>query len=172
MKRFILTGSAVIFALIFAGCEITYYPVTVENKSSKPVGYFYNGGTDTLQTNESRNYQVRAYTQEPSNIAVVPPGTLTVKMVREGEQYIFENITSINLSVINTLPFPVTIRAGNYIAADGTGKTELEISGNSSVNTAKIYTSKPEFAISADYPVGLIKVEWEMKNGTIFVTIK
>jgi hypothetical protein len=160
MKRFILTGFAVIFALIFAGCEITYYPVTVENRSSKLVGYFYNGGTDTLQSDASKNYQVKAYTQEPSNITV--EGTLTVKMVREEGNYIFEDITPINLNVTNYLPFLVTLRADNYIDADGAGKTELEIPENNSVDTAKIYTAKPKFTISADYPIGSTKAEWRM----------
>jgi hypothetical protein len=170
MKRFILVGFAVIFMLVFAGCETTYYSVTITNNSSKAVSYFYNGGTDTMSTGDSKTYQVKAYTQRPSNIAVVPSGTLTVKMVHEGEGYIFTDIDPINLSVANALPFDVTIRAGNYIYADETGKTELLVPEGEK-KPAKIYTSRPQFTISADYPVSAVKVVWKITGNTISVTI-
>jgi hypothetical protein len=73
-------------------------------------------------------------------------------------------------NIANMAPFPVTIKAGNYIDADG--QTELLIPAGSPVKKAKIYTSRPKFTISADYPVSSLKVEWEMGDNTINAIIK
>jgi hypothetical protein len=157
--------------LVFAGCETAYYSVTVTNSSSKKVSFSYDGSADSLDPGNSKNYQVEAYTQMPVDISV-SAGTLSVAMVHKRNEYIFEDIAPIKLSVANTMPFPVIIKADNYIDADGTGKTELLIPEKAEEKEAKIYTSRPKFTISADYPLSSVKIEWEMKDDTIFVTIK
>jgi uncharacterized protein YkuJ len=164
----------IVALLGFIGCEITYYPITITNNSSKTVSYFYNGSTDTLEPTKSKSYQVKAYTQMPVNFSVVSSETLTVTMVNEREEYIFKDIDPINLNVVNMMPFPVTIKAGNYIDADGTGSGEigLLIPENTENQNAKIYTTRPKFTITADYPINSIKIEWRMVDTTIYVIIK
>jgi hypothetical protein len=175
MKRHsvIIFAVELLITLVFMGCgDPVLYNISIVNNSSKTVSYRYDGNSDTLASGDSRDYQVKAYTQEPSDISIIPAGTLTIKMSRKGEAYIFENIEPINLNVANTMPFPVTIKADYYIDADGAGKTELLIPEKSEKTEAKIYTSRPRFAISADYPVNSVKVEWEMKDNAINAIVK
>jgi hypothetical protein len=169
MKRYFFLS--LLAVLLLAACETEYYSVTITNNSSKQVSYSYDGGKDSLDSGKSKNYQVKAYTQMPADISV-SSGTLTVSMARKQDRYIFEDIAPIKLSVANTMPFLVTIKADNYIDADGKGKTELSIPGEAEETGARIYTSQPKFTISADYPLGSVKIGWEMKDDTIFVTIK
>jgi hypothetical protein len=168
--------AGIIFAvsmLAFAGCETRYYSVTITNNSSKQVAYFYNGGTDILDPCPgvvSKNYQVKAYTQMPADISVVSSDILSVAIVQNRDDYIFEDIAPIDLNVVNTMPFPITIEAGNYIN-DGEGKTKLSVPAKSE-KTGAIYTPRPKFTVSAEYPVNFVKIEWEMKGNTISVTIE
>jgi hypothetical protein len=175
MRRYSIVALVVVLLaiMVFAGCgDPVLYEVSVLNDSSKTVSYRYNDNSDTLAPTDSKIYHVKAYTQKPSDISVVPPGTITITMDRRNETYIFEDITPFDLSVANTMPFPVTIKADNYIDADGTGKTELLIPEKAEETGAKIYTARPNFTITGDYPVYSVKVEWNIGNNIMYVTIK
>jgi hypothetical protein len=172
MRRYLILGLLAAL-LVFTGCgDPVLYEVSILNSSSKTVSYKYNDNSDILNPGDSKTYHVKAYTQAPSDISIVPSGTLTIEISRKGEAYIFENIEPINLNVANTMAFPVVIKADYYIDADGAGKIELLVPKKSEKTEAKIYTSRPRFFITADYPVGSIKVEWEMKDNTINAIIK
>jgi hypothetical protein len=176
MKRYSIVALLVVLSaiMVFTGCgDPILYEVSVLNNSSKSVSYRYNDSSDTLGPGDSKTYQVKAYTQKPSDISVVPSGTLTIEMLsRKGEAYIFENIEPMNLNVANTMPFPVTIKADDYIDADGAGNIELVVPEKTEKQGTKIYTSRPRFTITADYPVDSVKVEWEMRDNTISAIIK
>jgi hypothetical protein len=160
---------------LFVGCgDPTYYAVSISNSSSKTVSYTYDHNSDTLDPGSFMDYQVKAYTPEPADINIVPPGTLSVRMNRKtGALYVFEDVEPINLHVSNVLPFSVTLKAGDYIDADGTGEMRLAVPANSEV-MAVIYTSKPQFTITAEYPTSIVTVEWELdtENDTLYVIIK
>jgi hypothetical protein len=157
--------------LLLFGCgDVVYYTVSITNNTSKTVAYSYNDLSDTLAPSGSIEYQVKAYTLYPSNIAIVPPGPLSIKLIRKNDNYFFEAVPSMDLHVTNILPFSVKITSGNYIDADGAGSTELTVSSGAQVSGA-IYTANPQFSITADYPVGAVKVEWKINNGEMYVTI-
>jgi spore coat protein CotF len=64
MKRILVVFS---FAfLLLAGCDTKeFYTVIIANESSITVSYVYNDSTDTLVVDESKTYEVKAYTQPP-----------------------------------------------------------------------------------------------------------
>jgi hypothetical protein len=103
MRRLFLLLSFVILVFVSLSCDTKYYSVTVRNASSKSVTYSYDGFTDTLVAAASKEYQVKAYTQPPGNISV--PGAMSVEMktMPSGGEYVFEDITAINLNILNTL---------------------------------------------------------------------
>jgi YD repeat-containing protein len=155
--------------VLLVGCDATYYPITITNNSSKTVAYTYDGSSDTLAPTFSKGYQVKAYTQDPNIISIVPEGPLSVKLSRGNESYTFENVSPIDLHVANTLPFSVTIKADSYIDA-GSGLIELTVEANTEITTAKIYNSKPKFIInSSTYSV---KAEYVIIEDIMYVTLK
>lgn len=156
----------VCFFLSFWGCETKYYAVTITNESSKQVTYTYNDSIDTLESKKSKAYQVVAYTQPPRDISVL--GTMSVKMERFGVEYVFIDVTPLDLHVLNTLNVDIELEADKYIDT-GLESTSLTIAAKSETTTAKIYTTKPQFIIKSNYsPI----IEWSIDNAIMYVTIK
>jgi hypothetical protein len=167
MRTFGIFSLFMVIVFSFFSCEIQYYPVTVRNNSSKQVTYTYDDITDTLAVSDFREYQVKAHAQAPENISV--PGTMSVTLVPEssGEEYIFTDISPLDLYVLNTLDIDIILTADNYI--DNNGETSLGVNAKSEITTAKIYTQNPKFTISSGYSPSFI---WEIKEETMYVTIK
>jgi len=165
MKKLLVIGS---FFLLLAGCEATNYTVTIKNESSKTVSYTYNGLSDNLDSNKSKTYEVKAYTQQPTNISV--PGAFSVKMTSKDDTFIFVDAKPFNLNVNNKLSIPVILKADDYI--DDSGSTEITISANGT-KTAKIYTSKPRFSSLLLTPsFTAVSIGWTIENDTMNVTIQ
>jgi hypothetical protein len=169
MKHCFLLPIAVVFLVLgFISCETREYSVTVNNNSSKPVTYTYNDITDTLSISESKEYQVKAYTQPPKNISV--PGALSVQVenLKSGEEYVFTNASPLDLHVLNTLDISVVLVADKYIDA-GDESTELIIPARMENKTSKIYSRKPKFTILSEYSPTVV---WEIEGNIMIVTIK
>jgi hypothetical protein len=158
----------VCFFFSFWGCETKYYSVTITNESSKQATYTYNDSTDTLESEGSKAYQVKAYTQSPRDISV-SQGAMSVKMhvLASGEEYRCEGLSPIPLQVHNKLGILITITADKYIE-DGAGNTVLTIEP-----IAKIYTDHPQFIVSSGTMENVSWNKWEIKEGgTMDVTIE
>ena len=159
----------VIISLLFSGCDTKeYYTVFVTNGSSKAVSYTYNDYTDTLAVQESKSYEVKAYTQSPQNV-VDQNGiaSFTIKINSMTGDYTFLDVTPLDLNVINRLPVDITIKADNYI--DNNGSIELTIGSNDESTGAKIYTKTPKFTSTTNYP---IIVEYTIVGNVMSVIIR
>jgi hypothetical protein len=164
MKRHLFIVLVIIGSVLIA-CETKYYSVTITNNSSKDVTYTYDDLTDTLFPGASKGYQVKAYAQPPKDISV--EGVMSVEMENMGEEYIFMDVSPINLYVINTLPTAITIMANNYI--DDNGSTKLTIDSMKEKKTARIYTKKPKFTTISGYS---IIIDWKIESDVMYVTIR
>ena len=158
-----------VFGLLLFGCnEKEIYAVLITNESSKTVSYDYNDSSHTLNPEEAKPYDVGVYTPPPQNIQD-DRGVVSIVMRNwQGEKYTFADIIeeSFNLRVINTLPFDVTIRAGRYIdngKPDTDNATELTIAAGSDTDNAVIYTKKPNFRWSPQYPA---VINWNIVKDT------
>ena len=139
--------------LLFLGCDTReFYTVLItnESKSSKTVSYEYDGHLDELTPNQSKTYQVKAYTPPPKNITD-QNGIASLEMNRKGDDFTFIDAIPFNLNVINRLPIDIIIKADNYI--DNKGLIELTIVSNDESTGAKIYTKNPKFTSTTDYPI-------------------
>jgi hypothetical protein len=170
------------FSLVFMffSCAARYYSVTVRNNSSKAVKYIYDNITDTLDPLSSKGYQVEAYTQQPKDIFV--PGAMSVKMttIYPGNEYLFEDIPSLDLEIVNRLNVSVRVAAGSYIE-DAAGNPFVECPGESngtpSRTQGKIFTDKPvfnsmpKFEGQIDLPEGSVSFSWHIANNfmTVFI---
>jgi len=164
MRKLILTLSVI---LLFSGCEGKYYIVSITNDSSKIVSYTYNEYSDTLDISDSKTYEVKAHTKPPSKVLdQYEISSVNFKIDIAGD-YTFYDTTPFNLSITNTLPVDVKIKAGNFI--NDNDSYEIVISANSEKTTAKIYTSKPKFESLIDYP---IHIEWSISEDTIYVVVR
>jgi hypothetical protein len=165
MKKlfFIVT---IAFFLLSCG-EKEFYSILITNNSSKTVSYIYNNIIDTLAVSESKNYEIKdPYTPSPKNITD-QNGIESITMKQSAGYYTFLDTTPLELSVTNSLPITVKIKADNYI--DDDGSTEFSIGGNSEKTTAKIYTSNPKFTSLVDYPV---IIGWNKSGNTVYVIIR
>jgi hypothetical protein len=145
MKKLFITLSIV---LILIGCGETRYNVSITNDSSKIVSYVYDGNSDTINVSETKNYEVKAYTQSPKNI-IDGNGIASLKMDQKGDSFTFIDAIPFDLKVINELPVDITIKADNYI--DNNGLMELTIVSNTENTGAKIYTKTPKFTSTSSY---------------------
>jgi len=111
------------------------YSISITNNSTKTVTYTYNGITDTLPVSETKNYQVKAYTQPPENI-VDNNGieSVNIKIDHMTGNYTIVDSQFSYLSVINTLPIDITIKADNYIWDEINNSSELYLSANKERN--------------------------------------
>jgi hypothetical protein len=108
------------------------------------VSYAYNGSSDTLALNGSKNYQVKAHTQPPQNITVPGGMSVSIAATHSGNEYVFEDIPHINIHVVNTQNFNVSIaEKSNYIENDD-GNPFIECQ-NQATTSGKIYTKTPNF---------------------------
>jgi hypothetical protein len=162
MKKLML---GTLICLAFVACETKYYSVLISNNSSKDVSYEYNGSSDTLDQGKSKTYQVKAYTQSPKNISVT--GTMSIRMEDSNGDYLFIDVTPIELHVANTLPADITIKSDNYI--DDSGSIELTVESMKEKTTAKIYTKNPKFTVLSGYPA---VIDWNIQNDIMYVTIR
>jgi len=178
MKK-LLVIFGVIFLLI-AGCEESNYTVFIKNESSKTVSFIYDGAWETLNgTKESspppspvtsKTYEVKSYTQQPTNIKV--EGVFNVEMKTKGNTFTFDDAPSYNLSVFNSLTINVTLKADNYI--DNKDSTEIEIKAGET-KTAKIYTKTPNFKTDPTikpFTGDPVVAKWEFKDDTVSVVIR
>ncbi|GHU11564.1 hypothetical protein FACS1894151_11250 [Spirochaetia bacterium] len=166
MRKIVL--STVIFSIAFllAGCQVYYYS-TAKNNSSLTVNYLYYGSSETLAPSASKDYKM-VWEDELKLASAVPAGTvLSVKLEKKGDDYQIVDADPIDLHVTNTMPFPVSVKAGGYI--DYSGLMQIDILANTEITTAKIYTSTPEFYITSSYPA---TVEWKISGGIMYVVIK
>lgn len=166
-----ITIFAILFtvALLVFGCDNDkFYTVSVRNNSSKTVSYEYAGHSDTLAVQESKTYEIKEYTQPPSNI-VDQNGiaSLNVDRHNQKDEYIFTTATPFDLNVLNTLPVDITIKAGNYI--DNNGLMELTIESQKENTGAKIYTQTPKFISTSNYP---INIGYIVVGNEMFITIR
>ena len=150
MRKIVL---AMILTFGLFGCDTKeYYTVLVTNGSSKAVSYTYNEYSDTLAVQESKIYEVKAYTQPPKNITDQNGiASLKIKTNSMTGNYIFLDVTPLDLNVINRLPIDITIKADNYI--DNNGSIELTIGSNDESTGAKIYIKSPIFTSTTNYPI-------------------
>jgi hypothetical protein len=164
---------------MFSSCGTKYYSVTVRNNSSKAVKYTYNNTTDTLASSSSKKYQVEAYTQQPKDISV--PGAASVKMriIYPGSEYLFEDIPSMDLEVVNNLTISVRITAGTTIE-DAVGNPFIECpesEGAPSRTAGKIFTDKPVFESTPkyeerpDFPESSVSFSWYISDNLMTVSI-
>jgi len=150
MKRLILTLS-IVSALV--ACEIKEYSVLITNASSKTVSFTYNDSADMLAADTSKAYKVFAYTQPPKDI-YVPGGALSVTMNQKGDTFTFVDVEPIIFNVTNSLAIGITIKADNYIWDNINNSVELSIPAQAERTVELfIYTVKPEFTATSDYPV-------------------
>jgi hypothetical protein len=155
--------------MILGSCEQTYYSVPITNNSSKTVRFSYNGSIDDLVSQKAKVYSVVAYTQPPAFLGVVPEGTRSVGMERDGDGYKFVDLPLIPLHIANTLPVPITIEAEDFID-DGSNKTVLSINSNTEKKTANIYTKTPVFTVTADgYST---QVTYTITDNTMYVVVR
>jgi hypothetical protein len=150
MKRTLgkLLFATVVIFLISCGKE--FYSVSITNNSTKTVSYTYNDISDTLNTSNSKTYEVKAYTQPPKNITD-EHGIASLKMEHKDDHFIFTDATPLDLHVINKLSADITIKADNFI--DNSNSTALTIEANEESTTAKIYTKSPKFTSTSHYPI-------------------
>jgi hypothetical protein len=184
---FILTG--IIFQ--FSSCDEKSYTVTIKNESSRLVSYAYNGEINFLGkdigVNNIKEYKVGPYTPAPKDINVIrePDGdfdneTMTIRMEKhEDNIYTFKDGDEINLSVDNTLPIDVVLKADNYIYFNGSTEVKIQAYGHEEgkiylavyrQEEDKIYTTIPNFTL---FPSNYT-VDWDLneEGDTIHVTIK
>jgi hypothetical protein len=169
MKEIKMKKLLVIFSIAFlllAGCEEKYYSVLITNDSEKTVSFTYNDSDDTLASKTSKTYEVKAYTQPPTNINF--PGALSVRMIQKGDAFTFEDIPSINLNVKSFLLIDIKIKADNYIWDDEYGSTEFFIPKGEERN-GLIYTEKPNFTTIPSYPA---IIDWNFNDNTMYVIIR
>jgi hypothetical protein len=181
MKR---SFSLLILAVFALGtCETRYYSITLRNNSSKQVTYTFDDITDTLAPIASKDYQVKAYTQPPKDLSVSGAMSVKVDKERQTEEYVFKDIPPTTITILNTLPVPVRVKAGKYIE-DIAGNPFIECqeyntSTGASETTGKIFTNNPVFQSVpkyegqtdySDYPVIF---DWKITvDGKIAVTIR
>ena len=154
MKIRHLLAVSMIFGLLLTGCGEKMYTIQIKNNTAKTVSYRFNGASETLKAFDTKFYDVKTYTRPPANMAD-ENGIASLKMDLQGDLFIIDDAAPFNLYVINTLPIAVTIKARNYIEnkANTEEPTELTVEATEIDKTAKIYTSKPNFSSSSDYPV-------------------
>jgi len=172
MKRLYI---AIFIIFIFVSCDLPeYYNYQISNNSSENVSYTFNGISDILEPSESKDYQLKKgeiFTGMENINAGSPYGfgykvKLGMKTTNTGSDYFFYDFNPFDLNVINSLPVTVSIKADNYI--DNLNSTTLDIDANSE-KTAKIYTNKPTFTSTNNYP---IIFDWVFSNNTIYVIIR
>ena len=159
-----------VISMLFWGCNgKEFYTVLITNASEeKTVSYEYDGNSDSLDVSETKQYEVKAYTQPPKNIAD-QNGVASLVMNTNGMtgEHTFYDAAPFDLNVINRLPVDITIKAGNFI--DNNGSTELTIASNNESTGAKIYTQTPEFTSTSNYPVN---IEWAIDKNEMSVIIR
>jgi hypothetical protein len=150
MKKLLLIAN-IVFLLISCDSGTHDYSVTFTNESSKTVSFEYDGTSDTISIGDSKTYQVKAYTKPPVNI-VDQNGIASIDMnkILTTADYTFFDKVPFNLNVINKLPTDITIKADNFI--DNSGSTEMFIEKDNEA-TALIFTNKPKFTTTSNYPV-------------------
>jgi hypothetical protein len=192
MKKFYFIPFFILAGIIFqfSSCDEKSYTVLIENKSSKPVSFKYNGSVEldflgiTDGVDNSKQYTVAPYTQPPRDINIIREyggnvfsETMTIRMEYNNENiYTFVNSNEITLYVLNKLPIKVVLRADKYI--DFNGSTEMKLQPfdtkkdeNVQFVAGKIYTATPNFTI---YP-SQYTVDWIYYNEertAISVTIR
>ncbi|MDR1836412.1 MAG: hypothetical protein LBQ89_02020 [Treponema sp.] len=150
--------------LVFQGCgEKTPYLVSITNGSSKSVSYNFYKFTDTLNASQTKTYEVwDPYVGPPKNV-IDGDGIASIAIEQNGMNgnYTFFDLEPIYLSVINSLPIEVNIKADNYIYDETRNSTVLKVNANTSVSEKKlrIYTTKPKFIETFGYPV---VIEWNI----------
>ena len=139
--------------LLFTGCEVASYSILLTNATeTKTVSYTYNGISSTLGSQETRFYNVGAWTQPPTNV-VDQNGIASISVVtNEGtgdHTFVYSRI--IILEVLNTLPMCVTIQADNFI--DDKGSMQLNVGTGETAGPAIIYTENPRFTVTTGFQV-------------------
>ena len=168
-----------LFAVIFCvSCEVNeYWYFSFINDSSKTISFTFSGSDYLIEPAEKKEIEVKSSGKSKNGIENIDAGSpygyeISVKLesgsTHTGMKYRFYDVLPHNLNVLNTLPVPVTIKAGNYI--DNSGLFELTIDAHADDNDAIIYTNKPSFTtVLFDYPV---LITWSFKDNTVFVIIK
>jgi len=169
MKKLFL-ATIVVFALV-ACVDTNYYSVSITNitTSSKTVTYTFNNESDTLTASETKNYVVQSWarTQPPKDITD-ENGIASLTTEQVGDNYNIKDASSLNLSVVNTLPVNVTIKADNFI--ENGISPSLTINANTeSTGGVKIYTRTPNFTSTTNYP---IIINMKIVGNTMYVIIR
>lgn len=164
--------------LFISSCDLAeYWEYSVTNSTSKNISYTFNGSPDTLAPDESKSYKIDRG-KSHTTLKDIDAGSsygygMSVLLESKGTDFEFVKNAPFNLSIINTLPAAVTIKADDYI--DNDGSTEIEISAGGEA-TALIYTKKPNFTLVSE-PRAVI-FDWifdddtEPEKKTVHLTIR
>ena len=162
-----------VLAFIIFSCDLQdYWIYTVKNESARIISYKFNSGNvDTLEQSEVKTYQIKRG-ERHTGIGDVDAGNpyglgYSVKIIHSGTNYTFIDNLPYDLHVANILPISVNIKADDNI--DNNGSTELEIAANTENTTAKIYTNRPVFITTTNYPVIF---DWQFVNDTVYLVIR
>ena len=113
--------------------------------------------------------------QRPHLTALTPAGhprsvrTETSGASTRGFTYTFVDVTPLTLTIVNTLPVTVTLSAGGYLGIEPTNITPGTIEAPSQSGT--IFTSNPNFIITADSPFPGLFIAWEIIADTMYATV-
>ena len=160
--------------LILCSCQNSFNDVSyiINNNSSKTIQYNFMDVTFKLSPDESKNHIINSDEGiiKPLNIDFSGhPESIKMNSVnngRAGIEYNFIDVSPFNLKVVNTLPIEIIIKADNYI--DNEGETEITINPFQTAE-AKIFTNKPKFSSTTDYPV---VIEWKFSGDSVNVIIR
>jgi len=171
------------FVLLLSSCPDHFNDIvyTINNNSSKIISFNFNNEYVSLQPKPEEPDELIEYSAEfavnssegnvkPVNV-VFSGHQKSIKMNsanlgRAGIEYNFVDVSPFDLKVVNTLPVGITIKADDFI--DYEGETELTVAPSETAS-AIIYTDKPKFSITADYPV---VIDWKFSSDSINVVIR
>jgi len=162
-----------ILGIVFltGSCDLAeHWEYTVTNESSKNITYVFNGLSDAIDPTETKSYKINRG-ESHTTINNIEAGNygygMSVLLISNGTVYTFINNNPFTLSIINTLPVSVTIKADGFI--DNGGSAETEIEGNQE-KSVFIYTKKPNFSLVSE-PRPII-FDWNFENNTVYLIIR
>jgi|GEM_PF-4931675 len=123
VKKLLL--SVAIAGLVLSCTFDEYHRYTIRNDSSKTIRFSFNNELGTLQPGESQTHVINSWSVEnhrkaPQQVTITYPENQHPRSIRIDTTvstfvFIFEDVIPLKLEVLNFLPIPVTIRAGDYI---------------------------------------------------------
>lgn len=163
--------SIALCAFIFFSCESASLQCAISNNSSYPVAFqFRSVYTDefVLQPGETEIYDSIG---NPSLNYLKVDGVFQNEKRKQVEYHIshrdaeFTDFTPIPVKVLNTLSVSAKLSADGYMETE-----PMSINSGENDKENAIYTRTPNFSVATDtYPA---ITDYEIKNGTMYVTIR